>query len=60
MLTNLTAMTDERVVEDMKSAHPLKRILSTDEVSEAVLYFTNCSQQVNGVNLIINAGTHVI
>ena len=60
MLTNLTTSTDERVVDEMKSSHPLKKILTTDEVSEAVLFFINCSQQINGVNLIINAGSHVI
>jgi NAD(P)-dependent dehydrogenase (short-subunit alcohol dehydrogenase family) len=60
MLTNLTSDTDERSVELIKDSNPLKQLLKTAEVAEAVLFFTKCSSQVNGVNLIINAGTSVI
>jgi 3-oxoacyl-[acyl-carrier protein] reductase len=60
MQTNLTSFNDERLVENIKESHPFKQILSTSEVSEAVLFLSKCSQQINGINLIINAGTHVI
>ncbi|MFZ4058423.1 MAG: SDR family NAD(P)-dependent oxidoreductase [Ferruginibacter sp.] len=60
MLTDLTKDTDERMVESITNAHPLKKILATDEVADAVSFLTNCSQQINGTNMIINAGAHVI
>ena len=60
MLTNLTHDSDERVIEDIIQTHPLKQILTTDEVSDTVLFLSKCSQHINGVNLIMNAGSHVI
>lgn len=57
MQTTLTADTDERMVEEMQRNHPLKKLLSTEEVAESVNYLVNCSQQVNGTNLIINAAS---
>ena len=60
MLTNLNSDTDERVVEQMKEEHPLKKLLTTDEVAEAVGYFVRASQQVNGTHLVINAGAEMI
>ena len=36
MATRLTSDTDERVVEDLVSRHPLKRLLIPEEVAEAV------------------------
>lgn len=56
MLTSLTADTDERIVEQMTEAHPLKKLLTTKEVAETVEFYTRCSQQINGTNLVINAG----
>jgi len=56
METNFTSDTDERIVEQMKEEHPLKKLLTTGEVAASVLYFVNASQQINGTNLIINAG----
>jgi 3-oxoacyl-[acyl-carrier protein] reductase len=60
MQTNLNSYNDERMVENIKESHPFKQILTTYEVSEAVLFLSKCTQQINGINLIINAGTHVI
>jgi 3-oxoacyl-[acyl-carrier protein] reductase len=59
MLTNLTGDTDERIIEQMTADHPLKRLLTTDEAADAVLFFTKCSQHINGVNLVINAGAEI-
>ncbi len=56
MLTSLTADTDERIVEQMTEAHPLKKLLTTKEVADTVAFYTRCSQQINGTNLVINAG----
>jgi 3-oxoacyl-[acyl-carrier protein] reductase len=60
MQTNLTLGTDDRIIDEFIDAHPLKQLLSTHEVSDAVYFLTKCSQQINGINLIMNAGTHVI
>ena len=60
MQTELTANTDERVIEEMINSHPLKKILSTAEVAQAVNYFANATQQINGTNLIINAASDII
>ena len=60
MLTALTGDTDERVIEQMTESHPLGRLLSTQEVADAVLYLINTSQQVNGINIVINAGSDIV
>jgi 3-oxoacyl-[acyl-carrier protein] reductase len=60
MQTKLTLNTDERLIEDIKESHPFKQLLTTNEVSDAVLFLSKCSQQINGINLIMNAGIHVI
>jgi 3-oxoacyl-[acyl-carrier protein] reductase len=57
MKTRLTSDTDERIMEEMTGKHPLKKLLSTQEVADSVVYFLNASQQVNGVNLVINAAS---
>jgi 3-oxoacyl-[acyl-carrier protein] reductase len=59
MQTALTSDTDERIVEKMIAAHPLNRLLTISEVAEAVEYFVNCSQQINGSNLVINAASDI-
>ncbi len=60
MLTGLTADTDERVVEQMITDHPLKKLLTTDEVADAVLFFANAPQHINGTNLLMNAGSDIL
>lgn len=56
MRTNLTSDTDERLIEQMVQEHPLKRLLTTDEVADAVLFYVRASPHINGTNLVINAG----
>jgi NAD(P)-dependent dehydrogenase (short-subunit alcohol dehydrogenase family) len=60
MQTPLTAATDERMIADMITKHPLKSLLGVQEVAEAVAFFLDATQHINGTNLIINAGQHVI
>lgn len=60
MATKLTSDTDERIVEQMTSQHPLKRLLTTGEVAEAVEFFLNAPLHVNGTNLLINAASEII
>ena len=56
MQTNF-AMVDERILEQMRMEHPLKKLLTVEEVAQAIKFFVDASQQVNGVKLPINAGT---
>lgn len=56
MLTDFTADTDPRVVEQLVAAHPLKRVLQPEEVADVVALLTDASAQVNGVNIPVNAG----
>lgn len=60
MLTNLSSNLDERVLEQMQSVHPLKKLLTPEEVAESVVYFVKASQQINGVNFIINAAKNIL
>lgn len=59
MQTNF-ATVDERILEQMQMEHPLKKLLTVDEVAQTVKFFVDASQQVNGVKLPINAGTLLI
>lgn len=56
METELTCQTDERVIEQIKAEHPLKKILTPQEVAECVYFLVNASVQINGVNIPVNAG----
>lgn len=60
MQTELTKDTDERIVEQMISEHPFKKLLTTEEVAECVSFLTLASAQINGVNIPLNAGVNVI
>ena len=51
------AEVDERILEQMQKEHPLKQLLSVEEVAQAVKFFVDASQQINGVKLPVNAGT---
>ena len=59
MQTNF-ATVDERILEQMQQEHPLKKLLTVDEVAQAIKFFVDAPQQVNGVKLPINAGTLLI
>jgi 3-oxoacyl-[acyl-carrier protein] reductase len=60
MQTALNKDTDERIVDEMTNSHPLKRLLTIDEVGESVEWLMKSSQQINGVNLVINGGADLI
>lgn len=59
METGLTANVDERIIQQMIMNHPRKKLLSMKEVAEVVLFFTTASPQLNGVDLIMNAGVNI-
>jgi 3-oxoacyl-[acyl-carrier protein] reductase len=60
MRTQLTQDLDERVVEEVIKAQPLRRLVRPEEVADTVLYLVGATQQINGVNLLINGGNDVI
>ena len=59
MLTNLTSDVDERIIEQIKDSHPLKNLLTTSEAAEAVLFLANASAQINGIDIVLNAGVNL-
>ena len=56
MQTNLTADIDERIIEQIKETHPLKRLLTVEEVAESVLFLVNASPHINGIDIVLNGG----
>ena len=59
MATHLTGATDERIVEEMTSRHPLKRLLTPAETAEAVEFYAQAPLHINGTNLLINAASEM-
>ena len=59
MLTNFTKDIDERIVEQMKDNHPLKKILTTNEVADAVCFLVKSSDQINGIDILINSASNI-
>jgi len=59
MLTDLTKDVDERVIEQMKQDHPLKKLLTTQEAAESVYFLANATSQINGLNIVINSGANI-
>ncbi|MBQ9215855.1 MAG: SDR family oxidoreductase [Prevotella sp.] len=47
-------------LEQMKSTHPLKELLTPLEVAEVVCHLIHSSQQLNGVEIPINSAQHMI
>jgi NAD(P)-dependent dehydrogenase (short-subunit alcohol dehydrogenase family) len=59
MQTNFTNGLDERIVDDIKEQHPLKTILKVEEVADTIAFLAYASQQINGVNIVINSGANI-
>lgn len=59
MQTNF-AVVDERILEQMQKEHPLKQLLTPEDVAQTVKFFVNAPQHVNGVKLPVNAGTSLM
>lgn len=57
--TNLTKEIDERIIEQIESSHPLKQLLTVEEVAETVNYLVNASHQINGIDIPLNASSLV-
>jgi 3-oxoacyl-[acyl-carrier protein] reductase len=59
MQTGLTMNMDERLIEQMNEHHPLKKMLTVEEVAATVFFLTNASSHLNGIDIILNAGTNI-
>lgn len=51
------AEVDGRILEQMEKKHPLKKLLTPEDVANVVKFFVEATQQVNGVKFPVNAGT---
>ena len=51
---------DERVIEQIQTRHPLKKLLTPTEVADTAVYLGNASQQVNGTHIAINAAQNIL
>jgi hypothetical protein len=58
--TDLTKDMDDRIIDEIKKKHPLKKLLIPEEVAYEVLAILDSSQHLNGTNRIINASEDVI
>ena len=59
MQTSFTKSMDERIIEQIKENHPLKKILTTNEVADTVFFLVQASEQVNGIDIVINAAATI-
>ena len=59
MQTKLNADVDSRIVESMIDSHPQKQLVKTTEVADTVAFLANSSSQINGVNMVMNAGVNI-
>ncbi len=60
MQTDLNSNTGEKLLESMIEEHPLKKLLTVEDVANIVNYFINAPLQINGVNFIVNAASDII
>lgn len=56
METAMTSAIDERIKEQIIENNPAKRLLTTEEVAEAIAFLVKDSTQINGKDFVINAG----
>lgn len=59
MQTQLTDDVDERIIEQMVESHPLKQLLTTEEVAKTVTFLVNASLHINGLDIVMNAGVNM-
>jgi 3-oxoacyl-[acyl-carrier protein] reductase len=59
MKTNIISGIDARIIEDIENKHPLKSLLSVTEAAGAIEFMINAGNYLNGMNLILNAGTEI-
>jgi 3-oxoacyl-[acyl-carrier protein] reductase len=58
MATALHKDMDERMIENIVEKHPLKKLLTVEDVAQVVLFLCNSSAQLNGQNIFLNSATN--
>ena len=56
MDTALNATLDVRLKEEMVKSHPLKKLLTTDDVAEVVQFLVTAPAHINGQNIFLDTG----
>jgi 3-oxoacyl-[acyl-carrier protein] reductase len=59
MKAALTANFDDRIVEQIKLNSPIQSLITIEEVAETVLFLTNAGKHINGLDLLMNAGSNI-
>lgn len=59
MQTGLTDGTDSRLIDQMTENHPLKKLLTVEEVAQTVAFLVRATQHLNGVDIVLNAGSNI-
>ena len=59
MQTHMTKDVDERIIFNIKENHPLKKLLTVEEVAETVFFLCYGSLHLNGVSLVMNSGVNI-
>lgn len=59
METAMTSQMDERLIEQMRDNHPLKRFLKPEEVAETIEGLLKASVHVTGTDIVINAAQNI-
>ena len=59
MQTNLTSSFDERIIEQMEEAYPLKSLLTPKDVAGFLINLMDSSSHLNGVDFPLNAGSNL-
>lgn len=60
MQTKLTSETNDFIVEQIKDANPMKKLLTIGEVARVIIGLTNASSQLNGITIPVNAGVNIL
>ncbi|NCU05215.1 MAG: SDR family oxidoreductase [Chitinophagaceae bacterium] len=59
VLTGMTGKLDERIIEQLIQDNPLKRLLTKEEVANAVYKLAHTSESVSGRSIVLNAGESI-
>jgi 3-oxoacyl-[acyl-carrier protein] reductase len=60
MRTALTDGVDERQIDEAVAGHPLGRLVTPNEVADAILFLAQASPHINGINMLINGGENMV
>lgn len=59
METNMNSDFDDRLVEQMEKGHPLKKLLTVEEVTDSIQFLTSSNSHLNGLDILLNAAQNL-